>query len=245
MSGHSKWSTIKHKKGKTDAQRGKIFTKIGREIAVAVKEGGSDPVANSKLRDAIAKAKAVNMPNDNIERSIKKAAGELNAINFEEITYEGYGAGGIAVICEALTDSRNRTASDVRHVFDRFGGNLGSSGCVSYMFDRLGILIIDASGKKADDVMMDALEAGADNFEEIDGVFEITCDPTAFSPVREALGAKYAFASAAIEWVPQNTTAPEGENLERFLKLIDWLEDLDDVQAVYHAAELPEEPEDD
>jgi YebC/PmpR family DNA-binding regulatory protein len=245
MSGHSKWSTIKFKKGKADAQRGKIFTKIGREIAVAVKQGGSDPAANARLRDAIAKAKSNNMPNDNITRSIKKAAGELGAINYEEMVYEGYGAGGVAVIAEALTDNRNRTAGEVRHAFDKSGGSLGATGCVAWMFDRKGVLVIERTGETdEDELAMAAIDAGAEDFEADAEAFEITSAQDDFSAVREALEkAGYAFASAQIDMVPQNTVKPDAGTQENVLKLLDMLEDLDDVQNVYHNAELEEENE--
>ena len=188
MSGHSKWSTIKRKKEKTDAKKGKIFTKIGREIAVAVKQGGPDPDTNSRLRDCIAKAKANNMPNDNIARSIKKASGELGNINYEEITYEGYGANGVAVIVEVLTDNRNRTAADVRHALTKGGGSLGANGCVSWMFDKKGVIEIEDDGSiDEDELMMTAIDAGADDFSSEDGVFTVLTDPAGFSGVREAL----------------------------------------------------------
>ncbi len=240
MSGHSKWSTIKFKKGKADAQRGKIFTKIGREIAVAVKQGGSDPSGNSRLRDAIAKAKSNNMPNDNITRSIKKAAGELGAINYEEMVYEGYGAGGVAVIAEALTDNRNRTAGEVRHAFDKSGGSLGATGCVAWMFDRKGVLVIERTEQTdEDELAMAAIDAGAEDFDADTEAFEITTAPDDFSIVREALEkAGYSFASAQLDMVPQNTVKPDALTQENVLKLLDMLEDLDDVQNVYHNAEL-------
>jgi YebC/PmpR family DNA-binding regulatory protein len=241
MSGHSKWSTIKHKKEKTDAQRGKVFTKIGRELAIAVREGGSDPNVNGKLRDVVAKAKANNMPNDNISRSIKKAAGEMGNVSYEENDYEGYGVGGVAVIVHCISDNRNRTVSEVRHAFDKHGGSLGSSGCVSYMFDRKGILIIEKAGWGEDEVMMDAIEAGADDVQVLEDAFEIATDANNFSAVREALDGKYEFVSAEIELVPQNTVIPEGENMEKILKMIDMLEDLDDVQEVWHNADFPDE----
>lgn len=189
MSGHSKWANIKHKKGKADAARGKIFTKIGREIAIAVREGGSDPETNGKLRDVVAKAKANNMPNDNILRSIKKAAGELGSVNYEEITYEGYSAGGMAVLVECVTDNRNRTASDIRHYFDKFGGNLGATGSVGWMFDRKGLIVVDRKpGMDEDEVMMAALEAGASDVQTLDDAFEIYTEVGDFSAVREAAG---------------------------------------------------------
>ena len=189
MSGHSKWNNIKRKKEKTDSQRAKIFTKIGREIAVAVKEGGSgDPNVNSRLKDVIAKAKQNNVPNDNIERIIKKASGEGNSDNFESIQYEGYGPCGVAVIVETLTDNRNRTAGDLRHYFDKFGGNLGTPGCVSFMFQKKGVLVIEKEGREEDQVMEDALEAGASDFQADEDVFEIQTEPEDFSGVRDVLG---------------------------------------------------------
>ncbi|MBQ7060394.1 MAG: YebC/PmpR family DNA-binding transcriptional regulator [Clostridia bacterium] len=248
MSGHSKWANIKNKKEKTDNQRGKIFTKIGREIAIAVKEGGGDPVNNSKLRDVIAKAKAANMPNDNITRSIKKAAGELGSINYESGSYEGYGPGGVAVIVEVLTDNRNRTAAEIRHLFDKYGNGMGNTGCVSYMFDRKGHIIIERSATiDEDELMMQAIEAGAEDFLAQDDCFEIFTAPSDFSAVREALeSAGYAFISAETEMIPQNSveiTDPEGvEKIERMLEMF---EDNDDVQEVFHNAILPEEEEED
>lgn len=245
MSGHSKWSTIKFKKGKADAQRGKIFTKIGREIAVAVKQGGSDPASNARLRDAVAKAKSNNMPNDNITRSIKKAAGELGTINYEEMVYEGYGAGGVAVIVQALTDNRNRTAGDVRHAFDKNGGSLGATGCVAWMFERKGVLVIERTGKTdEEELTMAAIDAGAEDFDANEEAFEITTAPDDFSAVREALEqAGYSFASAQIDLIPQNTVEPDVETQEKVLRMLDTLEDLDDVQNVYHNAELSGEEE--
>ena len=185
MSGHSKWNNIMHKKGKTDAQRAKVFTKIGREIMVCVKEGGPDPVSNSKLRDLIAKAKQNNVPNDNIERVIKKASGADNKSNYESMVYEGYGPSGVAVIVEALTDNKNRTAADVRHAFDKFGGNLGTSGCVSFMFSRMGIVIVENTDQDEDQLMEDCMEAGADEYEIGDEEIEITCDAAEVGNVRE------------------------------------------------------------
>ncbi len=237
MSGHSKWANIKHKKGKTDAQKGKIFTKLGREIAIVVKQGGPDPTANSKLKDVIAKAKAANMPNDNIERSIKKAAGEVDGANYEEINYEGYGPGGVAVIVEAMTDNRNRTAGDVRHYFDKFGGNLGTSGCVSFMFDKKGVILIEKTDKtKEDDLMMEALEAGAEDFNAEEEYFEILTSPEDFSAVREALEAKgYEFLEAEVQMIPQTMTAlTDAKQIEFMDRLVEKLEEMDDVQNVYH-----------
>jgi len=237
MAGHSKWSNIKHRKEKSDAQRGKIFTKIGREIALAVKEGGADPAANSKLRDVIAKAKSNNMPNDTISRSIKKAAGDGSGANYEEITYEGYGPSGVAVIVETMTDNKNRTAGDVRHYFDKFGGNLGQTGCVSFMFDKKGIIIIENNGTTDEDtVMTDALEAGADDITSDDEMFEITTSPADFSTVREALEQKkYTFANAEVAMVPQSyITLTDEKDILMMEKLIDALIDNDDVQNVWH-----------
>lgn len=246
MSGHSKWSTIKHKKGKADAQRGKIYTKLGRELAIAVKEGGGNPEANGKLRDVIAKCKTQNMPGDSISRAIKKAAGELGNINYDEILYEGYAAGGTAVLVEVLTDNRNRSSSDVRHIFDKFGAGMGATGCVSYMFEKKGIMIVEDSSAIAEDtLMMDALDAGAQDFQAEQGYYEITAAPTDFSAVREAIEKKgYTFASAALERVPQTTVIPKDEETtEKILKFLEEMEDLDDVQSVFHNAELPQDEE--
>ncbi len=246
MSGHSKWNNIKRKKEKTDSQRAKIFTKIGREIAVAVKEGGSgDPSVNSRLKDVIAKAKQNNVPNDNIERIIKKASGEGNADNFESIQYEGYGPCGVAVIVETLTDNRNRTAGDLRHYFDKFGGNLGTPGCVSFMFQKKGVLVIEKEGHEEDQVMEDALEAGASDFQADEDVFEIQTEPEDFSGVRDDLAAKgYEFVSAEVEQVPDTYSRIEDADLAvKMGKLLEMLEDNDDVQAVWHNWENPDEDE--
>ena len=246
MSGHSKWNNIKRKKEKTDGQKAKIFTKVGREIAVAVKEGGGpDPASNSKLKDAIAKAKANNVPNDNIDRIIKKAAGEGSADNYEALQYEGYGPSGIAVIVETLTDNRNRTAGEMRHYFDKCGGNLGQTGCVSFMFNQKGVLAIEAEGLDEDKVMEDALEAGAADFSTDGDVFEITTEPDDFSGVREDLEAKgYSFLSAEVEMVPDVLSAiDDPELVTKMEKLLDMLEDNDDVQNVWHNWDRPEEEE--
>jgi YebC/PmpR family DNA-binding regulatory protein len=240
MAGHSKWANIKHKKEKTDAQRGKIFTKIGREIAVAVKEGGSsDPSINSRLKDVIAKARANNMPNDNIMRSIKKAAGEDSSVNYEDVTYEGYGPNGVAIIVEVLTDNRNRTASEMRYIFDRNGGSLGATGCVSWMFDRKGVIIIENNGELDEDtLMMEAIEAGAEDVSDGEEAYEIYTDPADFSAVRDALEqAGFTFASAGIEMVPQNTVQLDEEQAAKVNNLIDMMEDNDDVQNVFHNME--------
>lgn len=246
MSGHSKWATIKRKKGAIDAKRGKLFTKIGRELMVAVKEGGPDADSNSKLRDAIAKAKANNMPNDTIQRSIKKASGESNVNEFFELVYEGYGPGGIAVMVETLSDNKNRTAGDLRHYFDKFGGNLGQTGSVGFMFDRKGVLLIAKSDKIDEDtLMMDALDAGAEDFNGDDEFYEVTTEPTDFSAVREALEAKnYIFEQAEISYIPKTTSQlTDEEDIKKMEKLIDVLEDNDDVQNIYHTWEMPEDEE--
>ncbi|HHV09054.1 MAG TPA: YebC/PmpR family DNA-binding transcriptional regulator [Clostridiales bacterium] len=238
MSGHSKFANIKHKKEKNDAVKGKIFTKLGREIAVAVKEGGADPNANSRLKDIIAKAKSNNMPNDTIDRSIKKAAGDANAVNYETVTYEGYGPSGIAIIVEALTDNKNRTAGNVRNAFTKGNGNVGAIGCVSYMFDRKGQIIIDKEecDMKADDLMMLALEAGAEDFSEEEDSFEVLTAPDDFSAVREELEkAKIPMAQAEVTMIPQTWTALSSEqDIKSMNKILDLLDEDDDVQQVWH-----------
>ena len=243
MSGHSKWSTIKRKKGANDAQRAKIFTKIAREIIVAVKAGGPDPENNSRLKDIISKARSNNMPNDNINRTIKKAAGDTDGDNYESITYEGYGPNGVAVIVEALTDNRNRTAADVRHYFDKFGGNLGQTGCVGFMFDQKGIIVIETDGSIDEDtITMDALEAGADDIEVNEEFYEITTSPEALHGVRDALEQKYTISSAEVSMIPQTMTDLEDEKqILMMTKLLESLEDNDDVQEVYHNWNAPEE----
>ncbi len=244
MSGHSKWNNIKRKKEKTDGARAKVFTKIGRELSVAVKEGGGpDPNANSRLKDCIAKAKAANVPNENIERIIKKAAGEGNDNKYENITYEGYGPNGIAVIVETLTDNRNRTAGDLRHYFDKFGGNLGTNGCVSFLFQRRGVLVIEREGLGEDKVMEDCLEAGASDFQADDDVFEIYTEPDDFSGVLSDLERKgYRFVTAEIEMVPNSYVSLTDEGAaSRMQHLLDALEDNDDVQNIWHNWENPEE----
>lgn len=248
MSGHSKWANIKNKKEKTDAARGKIFTKIGREIAIAVKEGGADPANNSKLRDVIAKAKANNMPNDNITRSIKKASGELGSVNYEEITYEGYGPNGIAVIVDVVTDNRNRTAAEVRHIFDKSGGSMGASGCVSWMFERKGVIVIERSASLSeDDVMMAALDAGAEDVVPQDDVFEVYTAANDFSAVREALEVQgFEFLSAEVSMIPSNTVdVKDEETIAKMEKFLERFDDNDDVQEVYHNAIMPEEEDED
>ncbi|MBQ7288530.1 MAG: YebC/PmpR family DNA-binding transcriptional regulator [Clostridia bacterium] len=242
MSGHSKWSTIKRKKEKTDQQRAKVFTKIGRELAMVVKNGGPDPNVNTKLKDVIAKAKANNVPNDNIERIIKKAAGEGDSTNYEEIVYEGYGPCGVAVIVEALTDNRNRTAGDLRHYFDKCGGNLGQPGSVMFMFQRKGMIVIEGEGLDEEKVMEDALEAGADDFNFDGDVFEISTDANSVSAVSEALEQKgYTFLSAEPAYIPATMTSiSEEEAHTKMEKLLDMLEDNDDVQNVWHNWETEE-----
>lgn len=237
MSGHSKFANIKHKKEKNDAAKGKIFTIIGREIAVAVKEGGADPANNSRLRDVIAKAKANNMPNDTIDRGIKKAAGDANSVNYEYVSYEGYGPGGIAIIVDALTDNKNRTAANVRSAFTKGSGSIGTPGCVSYSFDKKGQIIIDKEECEmdADDLMMIALDAGAEDFSEEDDSFEIITDPDEFSTVREALEKDgIAMASAEVTMIPQNYVALTDETmLKNLQRTLDLLDEDDDVQNVY------------
>ena len=237
MSGHSKWHNIQAKKSKTDAARGKIFTKLGREILVAVKAGGPDPAGNSKLKDVIAKCKANNMPNDTIKNAIKKASGEGSNKVYEDIVYEGYGPNGVAVIVEANTDNRNRTAADVRHAFDKSGGNLGTSGCVAYMFSKKGVIVIDRSttDMSEDDLMMIALDNGAEDFKADDECFEVTTEPGDFSKVREALEAEgLEFVEAEVQQIPSTTVELDDANAEKLQRLIDRLEDLDDVMNVYH-----------
>lgn len=236
MSGHSKWSTIKHKKGKADAVRGKIYTKLSKAIAVSVKEGGSDPDMNARLRDAIAKAKANNMPNDNIERAIKKGSGELGSTNYEEIIYEGYGPGGVAVIVQALTENKNRTAGDVRHAFDKNGGNLGTSGCVSFLFEKKGQIMIEKDDSvEEEELMLLAIDAGAEDMQVEEEGFEIITDPDAFDAVYKALSeAGYSFASAEVAMIPNTWTKLPEEDEKRMNKMLDMFDDNDDIQEVYH-----------
>lgn len=236
MSGHSKWKNIMHKKEKTDAQRAKVFTKIGKEMAVAIREGGADPVSNSKLRDLIQKAKANNVPNDNIDRIIKKFSGD-NTVNYEEMVYEGYGPCGVAVIVEAMTDNRNRTASEVRHAFDKFGGNLGQSGCVSYLFEDKGVIVIEKDAKIDEDKLMEtALEAGAEDFLTEDDCYEIYTETSDVYAIKDALeAAGYAVLSAEEDKVPSNYITLDGEDdIKHMQLLLDALEDNDDVSDVYH-----------
>lgn len=244
MSGHNKWSTIKRKKEKTDGARAKVFTKIGREIAVAVRDGGPDPSSNSKLKDIIAKAKAANVPNDNIERIIKKASGEAGGADYEEIVYEGYGPSGVAVIVEALTDNRNRTAGDVRHYFDKYGGNMGQSGCVSFMFSRQGVILIESEGVDEEALMDAALEAGAVDFiTEDESVFEVRTEPNDLGAVRDALEtAGYSFAVAEVQYIPSTYTALTNEDdIKNMTKMLEMFDDNDDIQEVWHNWEAPDE----
>ena len=248
MSGHSKWHNIQAKKGKADAQRGAVFTKIGREIAIAVREGGANPESNGKLRDIIAKAKANNMPNDNIQRSIKKASGELSNVVYEEITYEGYAPGGVAVIVDTISDNRNRTASDVRHCFAKYGGNLGTTGSVGFMFDERGVLVVEREpGSDEDEMMMIALDAGAEDVKVEEEVYEILTAPNDFSTVRENLEKQgFTFLSAEVQKIPQNTVAvTDPDTVLKIQKMLDLLEENDDVQNVFHNADLPDEDEED
>ncbi len=245
MSGHSKWNNIKRKKEATDAVKAKIFTKIGREISVCVKEGGPDPNNNAKLRELIAKAKSNNVPNDNIDRVIKKASGEGSKNDYEAMVYEGYGPSGVAVIVECLTDNKNRTAADVRHYFDKYGGNLGTIGCVSFMFSTKGIVVVENTGIDEDTAMEDCFECGGDDLTVEEESIIMECDPTAVSDMREALEAKgYTVLSAEAEKVPSTyTTLTDEDSIKKMQLLLDHLEENDDVQNVYHNWEMPEDVE--
>ncbi|MGI6642065.1 MAG: YebC/PmpR family DNA-binding transcriptional regulator [Limnochordia bacterium] len=241
VAGHSKWANIRHKKSKEDAKRGQMFTKLARQITIATKEGGPDPESNFKLRLAIDAARSVNMPNDNIERAIQRGVGGLDGDNYEEVIYEGYGPNGVAIMLEALTDNRNRTAGELRHRFSKFGGNLGESGCVAWMFDRKGLLVLEREGRDEDEVMLQALEAGADDVTVNEDVFEITTDPQVFAQVKqelEAVGMK--FVGAELSWIPKNNVPISAAQEESVEKLIDALEDLDEVQEVYTNYEVQE-----
>jgi YebC/PmpR family DNA-binding regulatory protein len=234
MSGHSKWATIKRKKAKTDAQRGKVFTRIIKEIIVAARHGGGDETSNSRLRTAVAAAKTANMPVANIERAIKKGTGELEGASYEEVTYEGYGPGGAAILMEVVTDNKNRTVADIRHHLSKHGGNLGESGCVAWMFEKKGVIQINAEGVEEDDLMMLVLDSGAEDMKLEEGVFEIVTDPDNFETVSEAIKENgITWESAEITMVPKNTVKVEGSQAERLLKLMDILEDHDDIQKVY------------
>ena len=239
MSGHSKWNNIKRTKEKTDAQKGKIFTKIGREIAVAVKSGGADPTTNNKLKDIIAKAKTANMPNDSINRAIKKASGDLDNINYSEIVYEGYGVGGVAVIVQCLTDNKNRTAGDVRHSFDKYGGSLGSDGCVSYLFTEKAVIVLDKTNIDMDKLYDDALAVDIDDLEDLDDSVEITGRPENLSQIKEHLeNSGYTILQAENQLVPSNYVELDENKKSSFEKMIDKLDELDDVQQIYHNAIL-------
>ncbi|WP_226583340.1 YebC/PmpR family DNA-binding transcriptional regulator [Halobacillus litoralis] len=243
MAGHSKWSNIKHRKGAQDAKRGKLFMKLAREIFMAAKQGGGDLEMNPALRLAVDKARSNNMPKDNIDRAIKKATGDLDGVNYEEYTYEGYGPGGVAVMVKVLTDNKNRTAADVRHAFNKNEGNLGENGCVSFMFNRLGYLVIDRSTTDADeeDVMLEAIEAGAEEMETSEDRFEIYTEPETFSDVKDSLKSNgYEITTSEITMIPETYTELGEEGVEKMLKLIDMLEDNDDVQEVYHNLDADE-----
>ncbi|MBQ7643368.1 MAG: YebC/PmpR family DNA-binding transcriptional regulator [Clostridia bacterium] len=244
MSGHSKWANIKNKKAKTDAVKGKIFTKLGRELAVAAK-GNPDPYTNSKLADVIAKAKAANMPNDNIKRSIAKAAGELSAVTYENLTYEGYGVGGSAVIVTTLTDNKNRTGGDVRHAFSKYGGNMGTTGSVSYMFENKGVLVIERTAELDEDTVMEvAIEAGAEDVITSDDAYEIRTAPADFSAVRKYLEEKnFEFLEASLMMIPNDKITLDEHQTETFKKMLEVFEDNDDVQEVYHNVDLPDDDE--
>lgn len=239
MSGHSKWSTIKRKKAVADTKRGKIFTKLIKEITIAARQGGGDPGANPRLRLAIDNAKSANMPSDNIERAIKKATGELEGVNYIELTYEGYGPGGIALLIESVTDNKNRTVADVRHILSKHGGSLGETGSVAWMFDRKGIITVVAEGKSEDEVMEVVLEAGAEDFQTEDDFYEVTTAVEDFEEVRKALqNSNFNIENASLQWIAKNTVSVSGENAEKVIKIIDALEDNDDVQNVYTNADF-------
>ena len=241
MSGHSKWATIKHAKGAADAKRGQLFTKFIKEISIAAKMGGGDPAGNPRLRTAILKARAANMPKDNIERAIKKGTGELGAVNYEELLYEGYGPGGVAVLVEVLTDNKNRTAASVRNIFTKSGGNLGATGSVAYMFNRKGVIEYDAEKTSEEQVMEAALEAGAEDIAAEDGIITVTTDPADFASVLEALQEKgFESVSAGISMVPDTYLALDKETTQKGLKMIDKLEEDDDVQTVSSNIDIPE-----
>jgi YebC/PmpR family DNA-binding regulatory protein len=242
MSGHSKWSSIKHKKAATDAKRGKIFTKLIKEITVAARMGGGDMEANPRLRTAVAAAKAENMPKDNIERAIKKGTGELEGVSYEEISYEGYGPGGAAVLVESLTDNKNRTVADIRSIFGKNGGNLGENGCVAWMFDKKGYIVVERGAVDEDTLMETALEAGAEDIREDDSNYEVITEPGEFEAIKEAIDtASIAYIDAEVTMLPQNTTNLTGKEAEQMVRLMEMLEDCDDVQKVYTNADIPEE----
>lgn len=242
MSGHNKWSTIKYKKGAADARRGKIFTKLIKEITIAARSGGGDPAANPRLRTAISAAKSENMPKDNIERAIKKGTGELEGVTYEETTYEGYGPGGAAVFLESVTDNKNRAVADIRHIFSKAGGNLGSNGCVAYMFDKKGYFAIPGTSADEDTIMEHALEAGAEDVRRDGDIFEVITAPEDFEAVKTTLDdANITYENAEITMLPQNTTVLKGKEAEQMIRLMNNLEDCDDVQKVYTNADIPDE----
>ncbi len=242
MSGHNKWSTIKHKKGAADAKRGKIFSKIIKEITIAARMGGGDPEGNPRLRTVLSAAKTANMPKENIDRAIKRGTGEIAGVTYEEITYEGYGPGGVAVLVEALTDNKNRTVAEIRHIFDKYNGNLGESGCVAWIFEKKGVISIPAQGLTEDQVMELALESGAQDVKEDDGMFEITTDPSEFETVRKAVEDQgWKLDEASITMIPQNSVKLDGKKAEQMLKMMDVLDDHDDLQNVYANFDISDE----
>lgn len=242
MSGHSKWSTIKHKKAAADAKRGKIFTKLIKEITVAARMGGGDPSSNPRLRTAVLAAKSENMPKDKLERAIQKGIGGLEGVNYEEITYEGYGPGGAAIMVESLTDNKNRTVADIRHIFSKCAGNLGESGCVSYMFDKKGYIVIEKAAVDEEKLMETALDAGAEDIREEDENFEVIMKPGDFEKVKSAIEISgIPFLVAEVTMLPQSTTSLEGKEAEQMVRMMEMLEDCDDVQKVYTNADIPDE----
>ena len=242
MSGHSKWSSIKHKKAATDAKRGKIFTKLIKEITVSARIGGGDPGGNPRLKTAITAAKAENMPKDNIDRAVKKGTGELEGVSYEESTYEGYGPGGAAVFVESLTDNKNRAVAEIRHIFNKAGGNLGASGCVAYLFDKKGYILVDKSATDEDSLMEVALDAGAEDVREDESNFEVICEPSDFEAVKTAIeGAGIGAEMAEVTMLPQTVARLEGKEAEQMIRMMDLLEDCDDVQKVYTNADIPDD----
>ncbi len=242
MSGHSKWSTIKHKKGAADKKRAKIFTKLIKEITVAARMGGGDPAANPRLRHAIDSAKAQNMPKDNVDRAIKKGTGDMDGVNYEEIMYEGYGPGGVAVMVECLTDNKNRTIADVRYIFSKAGGNVGTDGCVAWMFDKKGVIVISKENADEDTLMEVALDAGAEDIKDEGDSFDVLTAPEDFDALKEAIdGANIPYEVAEISMVPQNTTAVSGKEAEQMIKFMEALDDNDDIQHFYTNADIPDE----
>jgi len=242
MSGHNKWSSIKHKKGAADAKRGKIFTKLIKEITIAARMGGGDPDSNPRLRTAVAAAKAQNMPKDNLERGIKKGTGELEGVDYEEMTYEGYGPGGVAVLVECLTDNKNRTVADVRYIFSKAGGNIGTDGCVSWMFDKKGFIAVPREGTDEDTLMEIALEAGAEDVKDEGDTFEVITEPDDFEAVKEAVeNASIAYDLAEITMIPQTQTRVEGKEAEQMCRFMEALDDCDDIQNFYSNADIPDE----